>query len=204
MCTGCGACRIHIDIDRTCIGTQCIIAVFRSLRHSNMPASNGYLATNCIGGDSIAIHRHIYITSDSDFAVFNIRQDACIIETRQNILLIDRNAPRCTVLSCDFQIAMNRNSRRHLRFLTVFSPAERLLDSDTIATITARHGNIDISIDGDLAGCIFPAIIPDRIGQGIPARISGSHDIHFVCRDRYILTISGINTYRRRYIVFRG
>ena len=204
MCTGCGACLIHIDIDRTFIGPQCIIAVFRTLRHSNMPASNGYLATNCIGGDSIAIHRHIYITSDSDFAFFNIRQDACIIETRQNILLIDRNAPRCTVLSCDFQIAMNRNSRRHRRFLTVFSPAERLLDSDTIATITARHGNIDISIDGDLAGCIFPAIIPDRIGQGIAILIAFRDDIYLICRYSDILAISCINTNRRCYIVFRG
>ena len=204
MCTGCGACLIHIDIDRTCIGTQCIIAVFRSLRHSNMPASNGYLATNCIGGDSIAIHRHIYITSDSDFAFFNIRQDTCIIETRQNILPINRNAPRCTVLPGNFQIAMNRNSRRCRRFLTVFSPAERLLDSDTITAVTTRHGNIDIPIHSDLAGCIFPAIIPDRIGQGIAILIAFRDDIYLICRYSDILAISCINTNRRCYIVFRG
>ena len=156
----------HIHGDCTLIGSKCIVAVPHSGGHLNGAAAcNPNFAVLGIRRHAVAIDGHIHITVYGHIALFDLRQDTGVVKAREYILTVERDAPLVSLCACNLQIAVDANRRGKARLIGLLTEAVALLDCDTVAAKSARHGDIQRPIDGELCRLILQCIELNSIRQ---------------------------------------
>ena len=155
-----GLCSIiaHIHVDLALIGGEGVVAVLRPRRHLNRTAArNRDIAVLCVRRHAVAVDGHIHITAHTDrrrcyenTAFLYLREDARIVEAREDVLSVERDAPFLRVCTRDLEIAVDADGGGFACLVGLLSKAIALLDSDAVAAKPTRHGYVERSIDGDL------------------------------------------------------
>ena len=147
-CAGRISCCSCIHVDRALIGGEGIVAILRPCRHLNGAAAcNRDGAAGGICRHAIAVDGQIHITVYGHLALFDLCQDAGIVESREDILMIEGNAPLICFCACNLEIAVDCDRRGDQCFVRLLAEAVALLHGDAVAAKTTRHGDVDRRID---------------------------------------------------------
>ena len=190
------AVRARIHVDRALIGGERIVAVLHACRHLNHAAADLNAAVRRVRRHAVAVDGHIHIAVHRHIALFNLRQDAGVVEAREYILTVERDAPLIGRCPRNLQIVVDADAGGSACLIGLLPTAIALLYSDAIAAKAACHGDVDGCVDGDPGRLVLRCIKLDSVRQRSAAGKAFRDDIDFVCIHRDILAVSCIDTRR--------
>ena len=191
------SCCSCIHVDCALIRGEGIVAVLRPCRHLNGAAArNRDGAAGGIRRHSVAVDGQIHITVYGHLALFDLCQDAGVVEAREDVLTIEGNAPLIRFSTCNFEVAVDADRGADACLVGFLAEAVALLDSDAVAAKTARHGDVDRRVDRDGRCRILRCVELDAIRQRVAARKSLCEDVDFRSVDGDVLAVSCIDARR--------
>ncbi len=185
-----------VDVNRSLVGAQGIIAIAHTLRYVNFTAADGYSTARSIGCDAVAVYVHIRSTADIHATVFYLRQNTGVIKARQHVFFIQGNAPGLAVRTLDGQVAINCNAIFYVGGIACLTPTISLLYSYAVAAVSAYHTDVNVTIDSNLAGTVLTCVIHNGVVQGIAASSTRSNNIQRAGINSHVPAITGINAHR--------
>ena len=141
------AVRARVHVDRALIGAERIVAVLHAGGNLNLAAAEVDDAVLRVRRDAVAVDSHIDIAFYGHLALFDLRQNAGVVEARKDVLAVNGNAPLVGFSARDFKIAVDRDCRADRCFVRLLAEAVALLYGDAVAAETARHRDVDRRVD---------------------------------------------------------
>ena len=190
------AVRARIHVDRALIGGERVVAVLHACRHLNRAAADLNAAVRRVRRHAVSVDGHIDIPRYGNIALFDLRQDAGVVEAREYILTVERDAPLIGRCPRNLQIVVDADAGGSACLIGLLPAAIALLHSDAIAAKAACHGDVDGRVDGDPGRLVLRCIKLDSVRQRSAPGKASRDDIDLVRIHRDILAVSCIDARR--------
>ena len=192
-CAGRCAVRARIHMDGALIRAKGIVAVLHTGGNLDCAAANVDAAVLRIRRHAVAVDGHIDIAVYGHLALFDLRQNACVVEAREDVLTVDGDAPLIRFCARDFKVAVDCYGGGGSCLVRLLAEAIALLHGDAVAAEAARHGDVDGGVDRDGRCRVLRRIKLDGVRQGVAACQLFREDVDLSGVDGDILAVSCID-----------